>query len=107
MGWYNQGGYWKYEPKVGTGYGKKPIFTTKKNKYTNNSVKSGTKYYYKARGYVIINGEKVYTDWSKKAIRTAKQRSNGNSGSGQLNPWTPYYKKLYFIKYLKKGWKEQ
>ena len=58
--------------KKNTGYGKKPIFTTKTNKYTNTSVKSGTKYYYKARGYVIINGEKVYTDWSKKAIRTAK-----------------------------------
>ncbi|MGN0736453.1 MAG: leucine-rich repeat domain-containing protein [Anaerovoracaceae bacterium] len=58
--------------KKNTGYGKKPIFTSKTGKYTNTSVKVGTRYYYRVRGFVIIDGQKYYTDWSLKAIRRVK-----------------------------------
>lgn len=55
-----------------SGYGKKPIFTTTKAQYHNTAVRTGTKYYYKVRGYKVIAGEKVYTGWSTKAWRTVK-----------------------------------
>ena len=58
--------------KKSSGYGKKAIFVSKSGKYTNTSVKAGKKYYYKVRGFVTIDGEKVYTDWSYKAYRTVK-----------------------------------
>ena len=58
--------------KKNTGYGKNPIFVSETDKYINTSVKTGTKYYYKVRGYVTIDGQKYYTGWSKKAIRTAR-----------------------------------
>lgn len=56
--------------KRNSGYGKKPIFTSETDKYYNTAVKAGTKYYYKLRGYVVIDGQKYYTDYSLKAIRT-------------------------------------
>ena len=58
--------------KKNSGYGKKPIGTSKTGKYINTSVKSGKKYYYKVRGFVTIDGEKVYTEYSAKAYRTVK-----------------------------------
>jgi len=58
--------------KKSSGYGKKPIFVTEKDSYTNTAVEKGTKYYYKARGFVTIDGEKVYTQYSYKAWRTVK-----------------------------------
>lgn len=60
--------------KKTSGYGKKPFYTTKEGaeSYTNTSVKSGTRYYYRARGFVTIDGEKVYTKWSYKAWRKVK-----------------------------------
>ena len=60
--------------KKTSGYGKKPYFTAKKGakSYTNTAVKTGARYYYRARGFVTIDGEKVYTKWSSKAYRTVK-----------------------------------
>lgn len=58
--------------KKNTGYGKKPIYVSKSDKYINTAVKSGKKYYYKVRAFVTIDGEKVYTDYSYKAYRTVK-----------------------------------
>ena len=58
--------------KKNEGYGTKPIFTSKSGKYYNTSIETGTRYYYMVRGYVELDGVKYYTDWSKKAIRTAE-----------------------------------
>ncbi|MGN0714801.1 MAG: metallophosphoesterase [Anaerovoracaceae bacterium] len=57
--------------KKHSGYGKKPIFTTTGDAYYNTDIKSGTRYYYKVRGFVKIDGKKYYTEYSLKAIRTA------------------------------------
>ena len=78
--WYNKNGELMVfngieifrSTKRNSGYGKKPIYTTTKNAYYNTAVKKGTRYYYKVRGFVIIDGQKYYTDWSLKAIRTVK-----------------------------------
>ena len=58
--------------KKNSGYGKKPISTSATGKYYNTAIKSGTRYYYRVRGFVIIDGQKYYTDYSLKAIRTVK-----------------------------------
>ena len=63
--------------KKNSGYGKKAFFTSKKagttGYYLNTkSLKKGTRYYYRVRGYVLVDGQKVYTDWSNKGIRTFK-----------------------------------
>ncbi len=55
------------------GYGTKPFFSTTKTSYLNNKgLKKGNTYYYKVRGYKMVNGEKVYSQWSLKAWRTIK-----------------------------------
>ena len=53
-----------------SGYGKKPFFETKKDVYYNTAIQAGTRYYYRVRGYVEYEGEKLYTSYSKKAWRT-------------------------------------
>ena len=53
--------------------GFKKMFTTKKLTYKNTKgLKKGVKYYYKVRAYKVVDGKKVYSDWSNKAIRVAK-----------------------------------
>ena len=83
--WYNKNGEMMdfdgveiyRSTKKNSGYGKKPFYATKgsnsKGYYINTkNVKVGTTYYYRVRGYVIIDGQKYYTDYSFKAIRTVK-----------------------------------
>ena len=83
--WYNKnGGMMDFDgveiyrsTKKKSGYGNKPFYATKgsstKGYYINTKdVKIGTTYYYRVRGYVIIDGQKHYTDYSLKAIRTVK-----------------------------------
>ena len=56
--------------KKNSGFGKKPYFTTSNTSYTNTkALKAGKTYYYKVRAFVVINGERVYTDYSLKANR--------------------------------------
>ena len=78
--WYNRNGEMMdfdgveifRSTKRNSGYGKKLIFTSVTGRYYNTAIKKGTKYYYKVRGFVIIDGQKYYTDYSLKAIRTVK-----------------------------------
>ena len=59
--------------KKNSGFGTKPIFTTAKQTYKNTKgLKKGTRYYYKVRAYKVVDGKKIYSDWSNKAYRVAK-----------------------------------
>ena len=59
--------------KKNSGFGTKPYFETTSTSYTNTkNLKSGKIYYYKVRAFVVINGERVYTDYSLQAFRTIK-----------------------------------
>ena len=52
--------------------GFKRVFDSNRNKYYNTNIKADRKYYYRVRGYVLFNGEKIYTPWSLKAIREGR-----------------------------------
>ena len=53
--------------------GFKKAFTTTKQTYKNTKgLKKGTRYYYKVRAIAHVDGKKVASDWSNKAIRKAK-----------------------------------
>lgn len=84
VNWYDAGGkdlgefgfngyeIWR-SVKRNTGYGKKPFFVTEKEFYHNDRIKAGKKYYYRVRGFIIVDGKKYYTEWSLKAWRTVPQ----------------------------------
>ena len=61
---------WK-STKKNSGF--KKAFTTSKTSYKNTKgLKKGTRYYYKVRAYVVVEGKTYYSDWSNKAYRVAK-----------------------------------
>ena len=61
---------WK-STKKNSGY-KKAFTTTKKTYKNTKGLKKGTKYYYKVRAYVVVEGKTYYSDWSNKAFRKVK-----------------------------------
>ena len=61
---------WK-STKKNSGY-KKAFTTTKKTYKNTKGLKKGTRYYYKVRAYVVVEGKTYYSDRSNKAFRKAK-----------------------------------
>ncbi len=55
--------------KKNSGYGKEPYKVISREKYVNTQVKSGNKYFYKARGFAMVDGEKIYTEFSNKTFK--------------------------------------
>ena len=61
---------WK-STKKNSGF--KKAFTTTKTSYKNTKgLEKGTRYYYKVRAYIVVDGKNVYSDWSNKAYRVAQ-----------------------------------
>ena len=66
-------GYVIYRSTKKSALGKKAYDTTTKTSYTNAKyLKKGNTYYYKVKGYKVINGEKVYTGTSTRAYQKIK-----------------------------------
>ena len=66
-------GYVIYRSTKKSTLGKKAYDTTTKTSYTNAKyLKKGNTYYYKVKGYKVINGEKVYTGTSTRAYQKIK-----------------------------------
>lgn len=50
----------------------KRLITTTKRSYTNGSLATGTKYYYKVKAYRLVSGKKIYGNWSVPASAKTK-----------------------------------
>lgn len=79
IGWskapgYKVDGYEVYRStKRNSGYGNKPCYTTKKCTYKNTKdVVTGKTYYYKVRGYRVLEGKRIYTSWSPRICGKAR-----------------------------------
>lgn len=50
----------------------KAVKTTTSTSWKNTGLKDGKKYYYKVRGYRVVDGKTVYTEWSNVVSKTTK-----------------------------------
>lgn len=50
----------------------KLVKTTTSTSWKNTGLKDGKKYYYKVRGYRVVDGKTVYTEWSNVVSKTTK-----------------------------------
>lgn len=68
---YGVDGYQVYRSAKKSGNYSK-IVSTNKKAYKHSGLKSGSRHYYKVRGYKTIGGKKYYTKWSAVVSATAK-----------------------------------
>jgi len=68
----NVEGYQLYKSTKAQKNYKKCITTTKTSFKNTKNIEAGTRYYYKVRAFVTVDGVKYYSDWSNKANRVAK-----------------------------------
>jgi len=65
-------GYKVYRSTSGKKGSFKCIKTTKAVSWKNSGLKDGKKYYYKVKGYRVVDGKTVFTEWSNTISKTTK-----------------------------------